>query len=930
MENDIGNVVHQTRIKHFNMKTLLLTLVICLVLSSCATVNSPTVTTIPESNINPTPTTLPAADATSTPPVTISGKVPNFEHIILMVLENRDYKDVIGNPQMQHLNALAKQNVLLTNYFAVSHPSLPNYIAMISGSTQNITEDCIDCSVNQTNLADLIEASGRTWKTYQEDMPSSCFVGNAPPYFQKHDPFIYFDSIRLNPTRCNNSVVPLTQLDSDLSSGQLPNFSFIMPNMCNSGHDCSSETTDNWVNDMVTKLQDSSALGKNSLIVITYDEGEHSNDSCCGMGSEAGGQAATILISPLAKSNFEDNTPYSHYGLLKTILAAWNLPDLGNTKKATTQPIEAPWAGQQSSAVAHIVGTSTPAPDPSSAMPGSTGELAFPIRAAFYYPWFPQAWDQKGQYPFTQYRPSLGYYNEDDQAVIRQHIAAMQYGKIQAGIASWWGKDHYTNDRVPELLKAGEETGFRWSVYVEGEGYSDPSIEVIRKDLEYIRDQFASSSSYFKIDGHFVVFVYADSHDGCGMVDRWKEANTVGAYLVLKVFPGYQSCANQPDAWHQYAPSRSQKQIGKDSFTISPGFWLAGKSQPRLVRDLDTWNTAIQAMIASGSNFQLITTFNEWGEGSAVESAQEWESTSGHGSYLDALHYDGVPPSALSLSNNHVATTQPGTDSGNVLVGAGDIGNCDLTGVELTAQQLESFPNAAIFTLGDNTYPDGKPIEYQNCFDFTWGKYKMRTHPSSGNHDYLTQNASGYYGYFGAAAGDPGKGYYSYDLGDWHIIVLNSNCEFVGGCNSGSPQEEWLKNDLAANPALCTLAYWHHPLFSSGEHGNNAQMIDLWQTLYASGADLVINGHDHNYERFAPQDPEGNPDPVRGIRQFVVGTGGGELRNVTSSHEPNSEMVIANTYGLIKLDLNPTSYSWRFLPVAGSTATDNGSGTCHP
>jgi hypothetical protein len=263
------------------------------------------------------------------------------------------------------------------------------------------------------------------------------------------------------------------------------------------------------------------------------------------------------------------------------------------------------------------------------------------------------------------------------------------------------------------------------------------------------------------------------------------------------------------------------------------------------------------------------------------------------------------------------------------LVGAGDIANCELAGAEMTAQLLDSFPNAAILTLGDNTYPHGEMTEFQDCFEPTWGRYKIRIHPSAGNHDYFTVNASGYYGYFGAAAGDPDKGYYSYDLGDWHIIVLNSNCDFVGGCELGSPQEEWLRNDLETNPALCTLAYWHHPLFSSGEHGNNIQMIDLWQTLYASGADLIINGHDHNYERFAPQDPEGNPDPFRGIRQFVVGTGGGELRNVTSSLKPNSELVIANTYGLIKLDLNPTSYSWTFLPVAGSTTTDSGSGTCH-
>jgi len=167
-------------------------------------------------------------------------------------------------------------------------------------------------------------------------------------------------------------------------------------------------------------------------------------------------------------------------------------------------------------------------------------------------------------------------------------------------------------------------------------------------------------------------------------------------------------------------------------------------------------------------------------------------------------------------------------------------------------------------------------------------------------------------------------------VGTWHIIVLNSNCDQIGGCNSDSSQEQWLKNDLAANPALCTLAYWHHPLFSSGEHGNDPEMLDLWRDLYAAGVELVLNGHDHNYERFAPQNPEGGLDPERGIRQIVVGTGGVKLRDVSKPYKPNSEVVISHTYGVIKFDLQATSYTWTFLPVAGKTASDSGSGTCHP
>jgi len=274
----------------------------------------------------------------------VTGKIPAFDHIVMIALENEDYEAIIGNPQMPNVNALAQQYVLLSNYFAVTHPSLPNYIALMSGDTQNIHSDCNDCFVNATNIADLITASGRTWKSYEEDMPSACFIGDSKLYAQKHNPLLYFDSVRLNTALCDKSIVPLTQLDSDLASSQLPNFSFVMPNLCNSGHDCAPDKSDTWIHDMVAKLQASPALGTNSLIVIVYDEGAKDNKgSCCGMGSKAGGKVAAILISPLAKPAFNDDTEYSHYSLLKTILTAWNLPALGMTQNPATLPIVAPW-----------------------------------------------------------------------------------------------------------------------------------------------------------------------------------------------------------------------------------------------------------------------------------------------------------------------------------------------------------------------------------------------------------------------------------------------------------------------------------------------------------------------------------------------------------------------------------------------------------
>jgi hypothetical protein len=310
------------------------------------------------------------------------------------MLENRDYSSVIGpNTQMPLLNALAQQEVLLSNYFAVTHPSLPNYIALVSGSTQGITSDCNTCFIsNQPNLADLIEASGRTWKAYEESMPSPCFIGDANPYAQKHDPFLYFDSIRLNPTRCDQSIVPLTTLDSDLANNQLPNFSMIEPNLCNSGHDCSAATADKWVTDMVTKLQASPALGTNSLIIIAFDEGATKDTaSCCGMGKKAGGQVPVVLISPTTLPEFTDNTPYSPYSLLKTILTAWNLPALGITAQNSIQTITAPWTGQLGkSPTNNLAGTSilTTVTGNSTSIQAQTGSCATgsPAMAAFCMP----------------------------------------------------------------------------------------------------------------------------------------------------------------------------------------------------------------------------------------------------------------------------------------------------------------------------------------------------------------------------------------------------------------------------------------------------------------------------------------------------------------------------------------------------------------
>jgi hypothetical protein len=202
-------------------------------------------------------------------------------------------------------------------------------------------------------------------------------------------------------------------------------------------------------------------------------------------------------------------------------------------------------------------------------------------------------------------------------------------------------------------------------------------------------------------------------------------------------------------------------------------------------------------------------------------------------------------------------------------------------------------------------------------------------HPSPGNHDYLTEkNAASYFDYFGQAAGEPGKGYYSYDLGDWHIVALNSNCLNIDGCGPSSPQVEWLKADLEAHPAACTLAYWHHPRWTSGLAENSFWLDAFWQVLYEHGAEIVVSGHDHDYERFAPQNPQGEADPENGIRQFVVGTGGAGQRPFLGA-QPNSEVRNSGEFGVLKLTLYPDRYDWEFIPVEGAVFTDSGSTTCH-
>jgi hypothetical protein len=284
-------------------------------------------------------------------------------------------------------------------------------------------------------------------------------------------------------------------------------------------------------------------------------------------------------------------------------------------------------------------------------------------------------------------------------------------------------------------------------------------------------------------------------------------------------------------------------------------------------------------------------------------------------------------PSPTASAPSASAPSASAPSAAAVLVGAGDIGDCATREDSLTASLLDDI-EGTVFTAGDNAYENGSPTEFATCYADTWGRHKARTRPAPGNHDWNTSGLRGYLDYFGDAAQGPGgRSWYSYDLASWHVIVLDSECDKVGGCDADSPQGRWLAADLAGSTARCTVAIWHKPRFTSGEHGNDRSVAPLWTAAYRAGVDVVINGHDHDYERFAPQDPNANEDRDRGIREFVVGTGGTPLRKFEQP-VANSELRAAIVHGVFKLTLRDGAYDWEFIPVRGEFR-DNGTAFCH-
>jgi Calcineurin-like phosphoesterase len=277
---------------------------------------------------------------------------------------------------------------------------------------------------------------------------------------------------------------------------------------------------------------------------------------------------------------------------------------------------------------------------------------------------------------------------------------------------------------------------------------------------------------------------------------------------------------------------------------------------------------------------------------------------------------------ASTCGGNSTAPSPPPGSGGDVavLAGAGDIGLCGSPGPEATATLLDGI-DGIVFTAGDNAYFHGSVQDFRDCYDPSWGRHKARTRPAPGNHEYENPGAGAYFAYFGSRAGPAGLGYYSFEAGNWHVVSLNTSVAM----GPGSTQISWLRDDLAAHAPPCTAAIFHHPLFTVGPNGPTAEVREIWRALYDARVDVVINGHDHLYQRFAPQNPDGVSDPARGIREFVVGTGGAELYRFSRSH-PNIE-TYTSTFGVLKLTLLQGSYDWQFLATDGGVP-DAGHDVC--
>lgn len=595
------------------------------------------------------------------------------------------------------------------------------------------------------------------------------------------------------------------------------------------------------------------------------------------------------------------------------------------------------------------------------AQPAAGTDLNTPIKAAFAYEWFPETENWA-----TQYAPALGKYSSDNSTILATHIAQMRWAGLDAGIFTWWGRDTLTDRRFPNILDASAAQGLAVTAYYEPEGKGDPPVAEIQADLVRL-SALAQHPAWLRVNGKPALFVYNANETSCSIVDKWKQA-APGWYLQLKVFSGYSTCPTQPDSWHQYGPATALSKHGVYSMNASPGFWKFNEATPRLARNLDRWRTDLSTMADANVQWKLITSLNEWGEGTSVEPATQWQTSNGMGEYLTAMRDVFVlgkryplPPTTTTPTSTSTPTTTTATSTPSatstvseptstettttattappasvVIAAAGDIscasGNPDGTKTcaqKLVGDTIVAANPAAVLPLGDIQYENGLLADFKAQYDPAWGRFKAITYPAIGNHEWNTANAQGFRDYFRTgvpSAVNVDRLYYSYNIGGWHFIAMDSDCSKVGGCNPGNPQYEWLKADLAASNGTPALVYWHHPRWTSADRGDSTNMTAVWNLLVADkDAQLVLSGHEHMFERFAPMGSTG-PD-AGGLREFVVGTGGKNHICPSSStpRHAGSEALNCNTYGPLLLTLRADGYDWQFAPAAGTGSfTDSG------
>lgn len=570
-------------------------------------------------------------------------------------------------------------------------------------------------------------------------------------------------------------------------------------------------------------------------------------------------------------------------------------------------------------------------------------------------------------YP-TLFDPQRELYSANNDGIIYWQLRKLAEAKQEIAIGSWWGQGHKSDIAFKHIITDvmnrtdNPYPNLRWALYYEKEGFGNPALSELVSDLNYIKASYTSQPGYFKINGKPVIFVYNAAHAGYDPLEdlsRWSQARQqTGFYIVMKADPlSKGGDRTLMDGWHEYAPANRSGTRATDFYFVSPGFWLEGTAQ-RLTRDLTAFNTAVSAMVQANVTWKLTETWNEWGEGSSVEPGEQVTQTKTgvatlttnappfKNSYIDILNRllppleqgTGAITTGSPTPTQSTTTITPTGDPviaavGDIVCGTADIGLGYPCKDKETAEVVAQIKPSAVLVLGDNQYESGSLSDFQNFYDKTWGKYKSITYPIPGNHEYGPGHidATGYFNYFGTRAGPAGKGYYSYDIGSWHMIALNTNdhCKYLD-CGAGSEQELWLKQDLASHRNVCTLAYLHHPQFSSGHEGSdpNHDFDALWKDLYDARVDVALVGHSHDYERFAPQTWDGKLDNVNGIREFVVGTGGRDFTGWLSTTAPNSEVKNNTTFGVLKLTLHPNSYDWKFMPIAGQTFTDSGTALC--